>query len=147
MRAVVQRVASANVTVDNQTIAQIEQGFLILLGVTHSDTTKEAETLANKIARLRVFRDENDKMNRSLQDIDGHALVVSQFTLYGDTKKGNRPSFINAAPPEQANTLYQHFTNTLKQNNIPTQTGSFGANMQVHLTNNGPVTILLDTDD
>nr|WP_317413110.1 D-aminoacyl-tRNA deacylase [uncultured Solibaculum sp.] len=147
MRAVLQRVTHASVTVQKEIVGEIGQGFLILLGVTHEDTQEEAELLARKISGLRVFTDEQDKMNLSLLDIDGEALVVSQFTLYADCKKGRRPSFINAARPEEADRLYQKFVELLVQHGIrKVQTGRFGADMKVSLQNDGPVTIVLDTD-
>lgn len=147
MRAVVQRVAEASVTVDSQVTGIVGKGFLILLGVTHADGEAESRTLAGKIARLRVFRDDAGKMNLSLKDTGGGALVVSQFTLYAETAKGNRPSFINAAGPEQANSLYEHFCETLRAEGIHVETGVFGAHMDVRLLNDGPVTIILDTDE
>ena len=146
MRAVVQRVKSASVTVDGELIAVIGAGVLVFLGVAHDDTTTELEYIANKVANLRIFEDEEGKMNRSLLETGGAALVVSQFTLYGDCRKGRRPSFINAARPEAANTLYEQFITTLKQQHIPTQGGTFQAMMDVQLINDGPVTILLDSE-
>ncbi|BCI60186.1 D-aminoacyl-tRNA deacylase [Solibaculum mannosilyticum] len=147
MRAVLQRVTNASVTVDCETVGEIGKGFLILLGVTHGDTQAEAELLARKISGLRVFSDEQDKMNLSLLDIEGEALVVSQFTLYADCKKGRRPSFTDAAKPEEADQLYQTFVNLLLQHGIrKVETGRFGADMKVSLLNDGPVTIVLDTD-
>ena len=146
MRAVVQRVKSASVTVDGEPVSEIGAGVLIFLGVAHDDTTTELEYIANKIANLRIFEDEDGKMNRSLLDTGGAALVVSQFTLYGDCRKGRRPSFINAARPEAANALYEEFITFLKQQHIPTQGGTFQAMMDVQLVNDGPVTILLDSN-
>ena len=146
MRAVVQRVKSASVTVDGELISVIGAGVLVFLGVAHDDTTTELEYIANKVANLRIFEDEEGKMNRSLLETGGAALVVSQFTLYGDCRKGRRPSFINAARPEAANTLYEQFITTLKQQHIPTQGGTFQAMMDVQLINDGPVTILLDSE-
>ncbi|CZT57936.1 D-tyrosyl-tRNA(Tyr) deacylase [Eubacteriaceae bacterium CHKCI005] len=147
MRAVLQRVTNASVTVDCETVGEIGKGFLILLGVTHGDTQAEAELLARKISGLRVFSDEQDKMNLSLLDIEGEALVVSQFTLYADCKKGRRPSFTDAAKPEEADQLYQTFVNLLLQHGVrKVETGRFGADMKVSLLNDGPVTIVLDTD-
>ncbi len=146
MRAVIQRVKSANVKVDGKLVSDIGAGVLIFLGVAHEDTATEIEYIANKVANLRIFEDEDGKMNRSLLDTGGAALVVSQFTLYGDCRKGRRPSFIKAARPEFANTLYEQFITTLKQQNIPTQGGTFQAMMNVELINDGPVTILLDSD-
>ena len=146
MRAVVQRVKSASVTVNGELVSEIGAGVLIFLGVAHDDTATELEYIANKVANLRIFEDEDGKMNRSLLETEGAALVVSQFTLYGDCRKGRRPSFINAARPEVANTLYEQFITLLKQQNIPTQGGTFQAMMDVQLINDGPVTILLDSD-
>ncbi|MCO7137893.1 D-aminoacyl-tRNA deacylase [[Clostridium] leptum] len=147
MRAVLQRVTNASVTVDCETVGEIGKGFLILLGVTHGDTQAEAELLARKISGLRVFSDKQDRMNLSLLDIEGEALVVSQFTLYADCKKGRRPSFTDAAKPEEADQLYQTFVNLLLQHGIrKVETGRFGADMKVSLLNDGPVTIVLDTD-
>ena len=146
MRAVVQRVKSASVKVEGKLVSEIGAGVLIFLGIAHEDTTTEIEYIANKVANLRIFEDEDGKMNRSLLEMDGAALVVSQFTLYGDCRKGRRPSFIKAARPELANTLYEEFITVLEQQNIPTQGGTFQAMMDVELTNDGPVTILLDSD-
>ncbi len=146
MRAVVQRVKAASVTVDGERVSEIGAGVLVFLGVAHDDTATELEYIANKVANLRIFEDEDGKMNRSLLETGGAALVVSQFTLYGDCRKGRRPSFINAARPEVANTLYEQFITVLKQQNIPTQDGTFQAMMDVQLINDGPVTILLDSD-
>ena len=146
MRAVVQRVKSASVTVDNERVSEIGAGVLVFLGVAHDDTATELEYIANKVANLRIFEDEDGKMNLSLLETGGAALVVSQFTLYGDCRKGRRPSFINAARPEVANALYEQFISALEQQNIPTQGGTFQAMMDVQLVNDGPVTILLDSD-
>ncbi len=146
MRAVVQRVAEASVTVEGKVAGAVGHGFLVLLGVTGEDTEAHAKVLAGKIARLRVFIDDAGKMNRSLLDTGGGALVVSQFTLYADTAKGNRPSFIRAAPPDQARGLYETFCRELAAFGIAVEQGVFGAHMDVRLWNDGPVTILLDTD-
>ena len=146
MRAVVQRVKSASVKVDGELVSEIGAGVLIFLGVAHEDTTTELEYIANKVANLRIFEDPEGKMNCSLLETGGAALVVSQFTLYGDCRKGRRPSFINAARPETANTLYEQFITALEQQNIRTQGGTFQAMMDVQLINDGPVTILLDSD-
>ena len=146
MRAVVQRVKSASVKVEGELVSEIGAGVLVFLGVAHEDTATEIEYIANKIANLRIFEDEEGKMNRSLLEMGGAALVVSQFTLYGDCRKGRRPSFIKAARPEQANALYEQFITTLEQQNIPTHGGTFQAMMDVELINDGPVTILLDSD-
>ncbi len=147
MKAVIQRVSHASVAVDGEIKGSIDKGFLILLGVVQGDTSAQAEILASKIAKLRVFEDENEKMNRSLLDIGGEALVVSQFTLCADCKKGNRPSFTPSAPPETANELYLKFSDLLRTNGISkVENGVFGADMKVSLLNDGPVTIILDTD-
>ena len=146
MRAVVQRVKSASVKVEGKLISEIGAGVLVFLGIAHEDTATEIEYIANKVANLRIFEDAEGKMNRSLLDTGGAALVVSQFTLYGDCRKGRRPSFIKAARPELANTLYEQFITALEQQNIPTQGGTFQAMMDVELINDGPVTILLDSE-
>ena len=146
MRAVVQRVKSASVTVDGELVSEIGAGVLVFLGVAHDDTTTELEYIANKVANLRIFEDAEGKMNCSLLETGGAALVVSQFTLYGDCRKGRRPSFINAARPEVANALYEQFITALEKIDVPTQGGTFQAMMDVQLINDGPVTILLDSD-
>ncbi len=146
MRAVVQRVKSASVKVDGELVSEIGAGVLIFLGVAHEDTTTELEYIANKVANLRIFEDAEGKMNCSLLETGGAALVVSQFTLYGDCRKGRRPSFIKAARPETANALYEQFITALEQQNIRTQGGTFQAMMDIELINDGPVTILLDSD-
>ncbi len=145
MRAVIQRVSRAAVRVDNQTVGAIERGFLLLLGVTHSDGRAEADWMARKVAGLRLFEDDAGKMNLGLTDIDGAVLVVSQFTLYGDARKGRRPSFTDAARPEQAEPLIDYFVERLRAEGIPVQTGQFQAMMAVELVNDGPVTLILDT--
>lgn len=144
MRLVVQRVKNAKVTVDNEITGQIEQGYLVLLGVAPTDTKQTADYLVQKLIKLRIFTDENDKMNLSLKDINGELLVVSQFTLYADCTGGNRPSFINAAKPDLANELYEYFMEQCRKEGIKTQHGTFGAHMEVELLNNGPVTIILE---
>ena len=146
MRAVVQRVKAASVKVEGKLVSEIGAGVLIFLGVAHEDSETEIAYIANKVANLRIFEDEEGKMNRSLLDTGGAALVVSQFTLYGDCRKGRRPSFIKAARPESANALYEQFITALEQQHIPTQGGTFQAMMDVALINDGPVTILLDSD-
>ena len=146
MRALLQRVSSASITVNGRIIGQINQGFVILLGVTHSDTTTEADWLANKIAGLRLFEDDADKMNLSLADVNGSVLVVSQFTLYGDARKGKRPSFTAAARPEQAEPLVDYFCDQLRQADLTVATGQFGAMMQVTIHNDGPVTLMLEKE-
>ena len=146
MKAVIQRVSSASVSVDGEQIANINEGLFILLGVSQEDTESDAEVLARKTADLRIFEDKNGKMNLSLKDISGSALVVSQFTLCADTKKGNRPSFILAKEPNEADRLYQYYMQKLKENGVnDIAHGSFGADMLCDIQNNGPVTILLDT--
>lgn len=144
MKAFIQRVSEASVRVEGQVTGQIEKGLLILLGVGSGDYRELADQLALKISRLRIFEDEKNKMNRSLADIHGEALVVSQFTLYADCRKGNRPSFTGAAAPELANELYVYFCEALRNLGVPVQTGIFGADMKVSLINDGPVTILLE---
>ena len=144
MKAVIQRVNESSVSIDNKEVAKIGKGFLILLGISKDDNYEKADYLIKKIYNLRVFSDENDKMNLSIQDINGEILIVSQFTLYADCKKGNRPSFINAAPPENAIKIYKYFIDKCKKNNLNVQTGEFGANMKVQLINDGPVTIILE---
>ncbi|HEK4915970.1 TPA: D-tyrosyl-tRNA(Tyr) deacylase [Clostridioides difficile] len=145
MRAVVQRVSSSKVTVDENTIGQINKGLLVLLGVTHDDKSSDVDYMIDKILNLRIFEDENDKMNLSLMDIGGELLVVSQFTLYGDCRKGRRPGFSNVARPELANNLYEEFVKKAKDKGVTVGTGQFAAHMMVELTNDGPVTILLDS--
>ena len=145
MRAVVQRVSSASVAVDGQTVASIGKGFLVLLGVANGDSDREAEWLGDKIAGLRIFEDEAGKMNLSVQDIGGAILVVSQFTLLADCRKGRRPSFTDAAPPAEADRLYQVFVSALRKSNTPVETGVFQAHMDVSLVNDGPVTVIVDT--
>jgi D-tyrosyl-tRNA(Tyr) deacylase len=146
MRAVVQRVSRACVVIDDQSVGEIGSGLLILLGVTHSDTAEVAAWLADKIIGLRIFNDADGKMNRSVAEVGGGVLVVSQFTLYGDCRKGRRPSFIDAAPPEIAVPLYEAFINAIKAQGVPVATGRFGAMMQVELVNDGPVTVIVDRD-
>lgn len=147
MKAVIQRVKRAEVVVENETVGKIGEGFLVLLGVFETDTKAEAQLLAKKVAMLRIFCDSEDKMNLSLLDVGGEALVVSNFTLCADTKKGNRPSFINAMEPVGADELYRYFCQQLKENGVKrVETGRFRAEMEVSLTNDGPITIVLDTD-
>ncbi len=146
MRAVIQRVARASVTIDGSIKGAIDKGFLILLGVAPEDSEKEAEYLAKKCVGMRVFEDADGKMNRSLEDVGGKLLVVSQFTLYGDCRKGKRPSFVGAAKGETANRLYEYFVQCCRALGAEVQTGEFGADMKVELLNDGPVTLLLDTD-
>lgn len=144
MRAVVQRVKEASVTVDERTIGSIQQGLLVFLGIETEDTREDLAYICDKITGLRIFEDENEKMNRSVADVGGSVLLVSQFTLYGDARKGKRPSFIKAARPEQAIPLYEEAIARLSEQ-VPVQTGEFQANMDVALINDGPVTILLDS--
>jgi len=146
MRAVLQRVSRARVTVEERTVGHIAHGLMIFLGVGAADTSSTAASMAEKIANLRIFEDDAGKMNRSLLDVKGSAMVVSQFTLYGDARGQRRPSFIAAARPEQAKILYEKFCSALANLNIPVQTGIFQATMSVELVNEGPVTILLDSD-
>ena len=146
MKAVLQRVSSAKVTVEGKITGQTGPGLLALLGVGRGDTAAEAELLADKTAGLRVFEDDAGKMNRSLLDVLGGALVISNFTLYADVSHGRRPSFLEAAPPEQAKKLYEHFCRVLSAKGVPVETGVFGADMQVSLVNDGPITIQLNTD-
>ena len=147
MRAVIQRVREASVTVDGSVVGACGRGFLVLLGVMDGDTERDAAVLAGKTARLRIFEDENEKMNLALADVDGGVLCVSQFTLCADVKKGNRPSFTPSAPPETAERLYEAYTRFLREEGVSrVETGVFGADMQVALVNDGPVTILLDTE-
>lgn len=150
MRAVIQQVTHAEVDVltspqTSQRVAQIRQGLMVLLGITHSDTTTDVNYIADKIAHLRLFPDTDNKMNLSVQDIQGDILLVSQFTLYGDTRHGRRPSFTEAATPDSANTLYLAVADVLRQKGLNVQTGQFRSHMQVSLTNDGPTTFLLDS--
>ena len=144
MKRVIQRVKNAKVEVEKNVIGKIEKGFLVLLGVTHGDTKQEADYLVKKLCKLRVFQDENDKMNLSLKDVGGKLLIVSQFTLYADCAKGNRPSFVEAARPEEANELYEYFCTECEKEGIEVQKGKFGADMKVSLLNDGPVTIIIE---
>ena len=144
MKLVVQRVKKAEVKVDGNIIGKIDKGFLVLIGVKVGDTKEQADYLVKKLCNLRVFSDENDKMNLSIKDVKGKLLIVSQFTLYGDCSQGNRPSFIEAARPEEANPLYEYFCNQCELNNIEVQKGIFGADMKVELINDGPVTIIIE---
>ncbi len=144
MRAVLQRVKESSVTVDGTVVGKIGRGILVLLGVAGEDTEKEAGYLVDKIIHLRIFEDEEGKMNRSLVDIGGSLLVVSQFTLLGDCRKGRRPSFVQAAPPDRASQLYEYFVEQARQKGVPTETGQFRAMMDVALVNDGPVTLILE---
>ncbi len=145
MRAVVQRVTESSVEVDGETLGEIGSGLLVLLGVAADDTEEDASQIAKKIAQLRIFNDADGKLNLSLEDVGGAVLLISQFTLFGDARKGNRPSFIAAARPEQAVPLYESVAQHVRDRGITVATGEFGAHMDVRLTNDGPVTILLDT--
>ena len=144
MKLLVQRVNYASVKVDNQTIGKINKGLLVFLGITHTDNEKIADYLVKKLLNLRIFEDENGKMNLSVKDINGELLIISQFTLYANTKDGNRPSFIDAAEPAYANELYEYFITKCKDSGITVQTGEFGADMKVELLNDGPVTVMLE---
>ncbi len=144
MRLLIQRVSKASVKVEGKCVGKINKGFLVFLGITHGDTKDNVDYLVNKLYNLRVFEDENEKMNLSIKDINGEILIVSQFTLYADTSHGNRPSFINAAKPDKANELYEYFIEKAKQTGLKIEAGIFGADMKVELLNDGPVTILLE---
>lgn len=147
MRIVLQRVKHASVTVEGQVTGAIEQGFLLLVGVSHEDTLQDAELLATKIAKLRIFNDQDGKMNLSIDQVGGKILSVSQFTLFADWRKGNRPSFIRAAKPEQAKALWEDFNHLLRKQGLDVQTGIFAADMKVELFNDGPVTLILDSKE
>ena len=148
MKLIIQRVTSAKVEIDNQINGQIDKGYLILLGIAQNDTTEDIKWLINKICKLRIFNDTNAKMNLSITDVDGEVLLISQFTLFASTKKGNRPSFTKSAKPDIAIPLYEHFIKSLSEKlGKQIETGEFGADMQVSLTNDGPVTITIDTEN
>lgn len=147
MRAVVQRVSKASVTIDQQEVGKIDQGLVILLGIHEKDTQDDVDYLVKKIAQMRIFEDEQGKMNRSVEDVEGQILSVSQFTLFADTKKGNRPSFISAARPETAIPLYEAFNEGIRNRGITVATGQFGADMAVSLINDGPVTVIIDSQN
>ena len=144
MKLLVQRVANANVKVDDKIVGKVDKGFLVLCGVTLTDTKETADYLVKKLLNLRVFEDENEKMNLSLKQVNGELLIVSQFTLYADTSSGNRPSFINAAKPDMANELYEYFCSQCAKEGIHVEKGVFGVHMEVSLLNDGPVTIMLE---
>lgn len=145
MRAVIQRATDAKVIVNNKVVGEIKNGLVLLLGVTHDDTEEDIDYLVHKIVHLRIFEDESKKMNLSLMDIDGSVLSISQFTLFADTKKGRRPSFVEAAKPERANELYELFNKRLIEQGVHVETGVFGEMMDIQFTNNGPVTIIIDS--
>ena len=148
MRVIVQRVQSSRVEIDREVSGEIGQGLMVLLGITEGDGQEQCDFLADKLVHLRIFTDEQEKMNLSLQDINGEMLIVSQFTLYGDCKKGRRPSFVAAARPETAVPLYEYFIDAVKRQGVKkVATGQFGADMQVYIQNDGPVTLMLDTDE
>ena len=147
MKFVIQRVNNASVEVEKRIVGKINQGFLVLIGITNSDTKEIADMLISKLLKLRIFEDENGKMNLSIKDVNGSLLLVSQFTLYASCKKGNRPDFLNAAKPDYANELYEYIIDRCKNENIEVQTGIFGAEMKVSLLNDGPVTIILDSEE
>ena len=144
MRLLVQRVLNSNVKVDGKVVGEINKGYMVLLGVTHDDDKEKADYLVNKLLNLRVFEDENGKMNLNIKQVGGELLIISQFTLYGNTKDGNRPSFTDAAKPDKANELYEYFIEKWKKENIKTEAGIFGADMKVSLVNDGPVTVMLE---
>ena len=144
MRLLVQRVLNSNVKVDGKVVGEINKGYMVLLGVTHDDDKEKADYLVNKLLNLRVFEDENGKMNLNIKQVGGELLIISQFTLYGNTKDGNRPSFIDAAKPDKANELYEYFIDKCKKENIKTEAGIFGADMKVSIVNDGPVTVMLE---
>ena len=147
MRVVIQRVSEASVNINNNYEEKINKGYVILLGISISDTKDDLEYLVSKIEKLRIFEDENEKMNLSIKDINGEILLISQFTLYANTKEGNRPSFVESMKFEDANKMYEAFKERLKKTNIPFKTGEFGADMKVSLINDGPVTIIIDSKD
>lgn len=147
LRIVIQRSKAAQVTVDKAVIGSIDRGLVILVGVTHEDTLEDAKYLVKKCANLRIFEDEAGKMNLSIKEVEGQALSISQFTLFGDTRKGRRPSFIQAAKPDQALELYEDFNKLLEEEGLQVETGKFGADMDISLTNDGPVTLIIDSKD
>src|SRR5436190_21704504 len=147
MRLVIQRVSQASVTIDSSTAGAIQTGLVVLIGISRSDTRADADYLSDKLLGLRIFPDDSGKMNRNVAEAGGGLLLVSQFTLYGDCRKGRRPSFDQAAPPDQAKAIYDYFVETLRRGSVPVETGVFQAMMEVHLVNQGPVTILVDSDD
>jgi D-tyrosyl-tRNA(Tyr) deacylase len=146
MRAVIQRVSKGSVVVDEKIVGSINKGFVVLLGISESDTTEAVDYMADKIVNLRIFEDEDEKMNLSLMDIQGELLVISQFTLYGDCRKGRRPNFMSAARPEKAKALYEGFVSRCREMGVKTETGIFQADMKVNIVNDGPVTVIIDSD-
>ncbi|MBG9983210.1 D-tyrosyl-tRNA(Tyr) deacylase [Aerococcaceae bacterium DSM 111020] len=147
MRLVIQKAQQASVTVEDRVMGQISHGFMVLVGVTHSDTKQDAEYCARKVANMRLFEDAEGKTNLSLADVGGAVLSISQFTLYANTRKGNRPSFVNAAEPQQAEDLYEYFNEQLRQYDVEIATGEFGAHMAIDFINDGPMTILIDSQN
>ena len=147
MRAIVQRISQGKVSVDGEVIAECGQGLMVLLGVTHGDTKEDADLLADKIAKLRIFSDENDKMNLSVTDVNGGIILVSQFTLYASYRKGNRPDYMNSASPDVAEPLYEYFAERLRTHTDNVSTGQFGAHMMLDFINDGPVTIIIDSSE
>ena len=145
MRAIIQRVTKGSVTVNNEIVGKVGKGFVVFLGVGQEDDEKDAQYISKKIANMRIFEDEEGKMNLSLKQVDGGVLAISQFTLYGDTRKGNRPSFVEAAPLEQANRLYEYCIDLIREEGIQTESGIFQADMLVEIHNDGPVTIFIDS--
>ena len=147
MRVVAQRVSKAQVSIEGNVVGKIDKGLLIFLGITHRDNEKDAKWLVNKISGLRIFSDEDGKMNKSIEDIEGEILLISQFTLYGDARKGRRPSFIDAAKPDIAVPLYNKFIELIREKNLKVSTGEFGADMKVELLNDGPVTMIIESPE
>lgn len=145
MRVVIQKSLESSVSVDGKVVGEIKKGFVLLVGVTHEDTKEDVEYCARKVAKMRLFEDQNEKMNLALEEVGGELLSISQFTLYANTKKGNRPSFTDAAAPDRAEQLYNDFNELLRQKGFKVETGEFGAMMQVSILNDGPVTVLLDS--
>lgn len=145
MRILIQKVKQASVSIDDKLLNQIEKGFVVFVGVTHDDTVEDVRYCARKVSQMRLFEDEDGKTNLALKDVDGDILSISQFTLHARTKKGNRPSFVDAAEPEKAEKLYQIFNDVLRKENLAVKTGQFGAYMEVELSNDGPMTILIDS--
>lgn len=147
MRTVIQRVSEASVSIDESIVGEIDKGLLVLIGIEDDDSQEDIDYLVRKISKLRIFQDEDDKMNLSIQDVEGSILSISQFTLHANTKKGNRPSFIRAGKPDISQPMYEKFNQALGETGIPVETGEFGADMKVSLVNDGPVTIIIDSKD